>query len=122
MSTDPSDEARFERMLRARRAELDDDSAAVDARLEALGAMRDANTDDEHDPDGAPVSAEWSRLTGIRLEADRERAATDAALARIAAGTFGTCESCGRPIATARLEARPTATLCIECAALIRRP
>ena len=39
----------------------------------------------------------------------------DAALARIEAGTFGTCRNCGKPIAEERLEARPWATLCIDC-------
>lgn len=39
-----------------------------------------------------------------------------AALVRIEAGTYGTCRSCGEPIATGRLEALPFATTCIECA------
>ena len=37
------------------------------------------------------------------------------ALARINAGTFGECEECGGDIGSARLAARPTATLCIQC-------
>ena len=37
------------------------------------------------------------------------------ALARISAGTFGTCESCGRAIGKARVQAFPRATLCVEC-------
>ena len=41
--------------------------------------------------------------------------AIESALARIEAGTYGTCTSCGRPIAEERLEARPYATLCIDC-------
>ena len=39
----------------------------------------------------------------------------DAALARIGAGTYGRCGACGGPIAEARLEALPWASLCIEC-------
>jgi len=38
----------------------------------------------------------------------------NAAEARIAAGTYGTCIDCGRPIGKARLEAYPTAKRCIE--------
>jgi RNA polymerase-binding protein DksA len=38
----------------------------------------------------------------------------DAAQARIAAGTYGTCIDCGRPIGRKRLEAYPTAKRCIE--------
>ena len=37
-----------------------------------------------------------------------------AAQARIAAGTYGLCIDCGRPIGKARLEAYPTAKRCIE--------
>jgi RNA polymerase-binding transcription factor len=37
------------------------------------------------------------------------------ALARIAGGTYGTCDSCGEPIGKARLQAFPRATLCVTC-------
>lgn len=39
----------------------------------------------------------------------------DEALARLTAGTFGECESCEEEIDIRRLEARPTATLCVHC-------
>jgi RNA polymerase-binding protein DksA len=39
----------------------------------------------------------------------------DRALERIKAGTYGICQECGEPISKARLEAVPTATLCIAC-------
>jgi RNA polymerase-binding protein DksA len=39
----------------------------------------------------------------------------DLALERIAAGTFGTCESCGKPIPVKRLERMPGASLCVAC-------
>jgi DnaK suppressor protein len=37
------------------------------------------------------------------------------ALKRIEDGTFGECEECGEDIELKRLEARPTATLCVSC-------
>lgn len=39
----------------------------------------------------------------------------DRALAKIDAGTYGTCERCGRPIGAERLDALPWALLCIDC-------
>jgi DnaK suppressor protein len=42
-------------------------------------------------------------------------AAVDAALARLDAGTYGICVTCGKPISDARLEALPAAAHCIEC-------
>jgi DnaK suppressor protein len=49
-----------------------------------------------------------------RSRADLER--VEAALARLDDGTYGTCTSCGNPIAPERLEAIPWAPLCIDCA------
>ena len=37
------------------------------------------------------------------------------ALKRIAAGTYGACESCGQPIGKLRLQAFPRATECVTC-------
>jgi len=39
-------------------------------------------------------------------------------IARIDANEYGYCESCGVEIGLKRLEARPTATLCIDCKTL----
>jgi DnaK suppressor protein len=39
----------------------------------------------------------------------------DLALAKMDAGTYGTCERCGREIAEERLDAIPWALLCIDC-------
>ena len=43
----------------------------------------------------------------------------DHALARLDAGTYGTCEPCGAAIALERLEAIPHARLCVAC---LQRP
>ncbi|HEU0189398.1 MAG TPA: RNA polymerase-binding protein DksA [Gallionella sp.] len=39
-------------------------------------------------------------------------------LAKIDAGEYGYCDNCGVEIGLSRLEARPTATLCIDCKTL----
>ncbi len=49
----------------------------------------------------------------LRAEAQQVRLA----LTRIDNGTYGTCANCGDAIPLARLEAQPTATRCIKCAA-----
>jgi len=52
---------------------------------------------------------------------DRERKLIkkiDEALASLETGDYGYCESCGVEIGIRRLEARPTATLCIDCKTL----
>jgi RNA polymerase-binding protein DksA len=37
------------------------------------------------------------------------------AVQRMEAGTYGTCESCAKPIGKARLQVFPRATLCVTC-------
>jgi DnaK suppressor protein len=52
---------------------------------------------------------------------DRERKLIkkiDETIGRIDANEYGYCESCGVEIGLKRLEARPTATLCIDCKTL----
>ena len=52
---------------------------------------------------------------------DRERKLIkkiEETISKIDAGEYGYCESCGVEIGLRRLEARPTATLCIDCKTL----
>ncbi len=59
---------------------------------------------------------------GLELRArDRERKLSkkiDESLRNIDLGNYGYCEACGVEIGIRRLEARPTATLCIDCKTL----
>ena len=64
---------------------------------------------------------EQQRDLALRDHERSQLAQVDAALAALDAGTYGTCRSCGKPIAAGRLEAIPWATLCIECASKPRR-
>jgi DnaK suppressor protein len=102
-------EAERERTLR-RLGDLTGDYDAV------VAASRDTNADDEHDPEGATIAFERSQVGALVRQARTHLAEVDAAVARLEAGTYGVCESCGGAIAVGRLEARPTARLCIGCA------
>jgi len=44
-----------------------------------------------------------------------DMAQVERALERLAAGSYGLCDDCGQMIPPKRLEARPTATLCVSC-------
>jgi DnaK suppressor protein len=51
---------------------------------------------------------------GTSLEAGLDR--TERALAKLDEGTYGLCDTCGRPIAPKRLQALPDVVVCIDCA------
>ncbi len=64
-------------------------------------------------------TATFEREMDMTFE-ENERDALDrvrAALDRLEAGTYGTCARCGADIPAARLEAVPSAILCIQCKA-----
>ncbi|MGE5475823.1 MAG: RNA polymerase-binding protein DksA [Bacteroidales bacterium] len=98
----------FRQKLLAWRAELLRESDETLAHLQEGGLQ---------EPDIADrASAETDRALELRTR-DRERkliAKIDAALGRIADGSYGYCEETGEPITIRRLEARPIATLSIE--------
>jgi RNA polymerase-binding protein DksA len=83
---------------------------------EVVAASRDTNADDEHDPEGATIAFERSQIASLVQQIQRQLTEIEAALDRLTAGTYGTCEQCGHPITPARLTARPTARTCITCA------
>jgi DnaK suppressor protein len=94
-------------LLLERITRMDGDMGALQA------ASADSNADDEHDPEGQTIAFERSQLAALTEQARQRLAGLDRAAARLAAGTYGTCEVCAEPIDPARLDARPTATTCV---------
>lgn len=68
------------------------------------------------DPDDRSVADHLVdlNLSEINRDVDELRA-IDYALGRIEAGSYGICQSCGRPIGRERLRAIPETPLCIDC-------
>jgi RNA polymerase-binding transcription factor DksA len=83
---------------------------------ELVASVTDANTDDEHDPEGATIAFERAQLATRVKGARTQLVAADTALEKLAAGRYGTCEVCEAPIAEARLLALPTVRTCYRCA------
>ena len=79
-------------------------------------ASQSVSTDDEHDPEGSTIAFERAQVAALLDQAERQLAELDAAVARVDAGGYGRCESCGDQIAAERLLVRPAATRCIACA------
>jgi RNA polymerase-binding transcription factor DksA len=81
-----------------------------------VDASRDSNLDDEHDPEGATIAFERSQVDALVRQAEAHLTEVEAALARLDAGTYGVCVSCGQQIPAARLDVRPSADRCVACA------
>jgi RNA polymerase-binding protein DksA len=69
---------------------------------------------DNHLGDIATATFEREMASTLEDNSTHVLGEIDAALARIDAGTFGTCQACGGPVGEERLDALPWATLCIE--------
>ncbi len=119
-----TDTERFKSALLDERKRL---AAAIEyLHSENPGSLEDESGEeagiDNHPGDLATITLD--REIDYTLEEADERvlAAVDAALARIDEGTYGVCASCGQPISEERLEARPWADLCIDCARKAESP
>jgi DnaK suppressor protein len=107
------------------RALLDAERRRTEQRLAQLrddhrgfvDASRDTNADDEHDPEGTTIAFERSQVGALVRQADAHLHELEAAVERLMLGTYGVCERCGADLPDGRLEARPTARLCVACAA-----
>src|SRR5687768_9635895 len=71
----------------------------------------------DHQADDATEVFEREKELGLEQTIKLHLDQVEHALKRIEAGTYGECESCGKPIPKARLDAMPEATLCIDCKA-----
>jgi RNA polymerase-binding protein DksA len=69
---------------------------------------------DQHPADQATETFEREKDLSILESTDEQLRDIERAFARIENGSYGTCEVCGRPIGDERLQAKPSARLCID--------
>jgi RNA polymerase-binding protein DksA len=65
--------------------------------------------------DAAAVTSERTEVLGIVETLKNQLDDVDAAVATLESGTYGTCQSCGKEIGAARMEARPVSLYCVDC-------
>lgn len=118
-----ADFARFRIMLEEERERKMSLLPALRADIRSANAARqDSNVDDEHDPEGATIAFELSQAAALLKQSSAGLDQVEAALGRIADGSYGSCAVCGAAIAEGRLEARPWTPYCIKHAATGRGP
>jgi RNA polymerase-binding transcription factor DksA len=96
------------------RAELEQEREQLSAQLRELGRDESSLTFDDNFADSGQVAAEQGENLALAAQLRDQLDDVEAALARLDAGTYGTCEVCGRPIGEARLEVMPATRFCIE--------
>ena len=116
----PGEEPWTDEELGEVRAELADEAAGLRAEIDQAQSQiqRLSDTVSEAGDDEADASSKlYEREHELALTRNTRELLeqTEHALARIDAGTYGVCESCGKAIGKARLLAFPRATLCVEC-------
>lgn len=103
------DTAHFERLLIARKTEIERRLNRIEHDLGTLKSADSAERATESEND--EVLEEFGQVGEAELRG------IDAALDRIKAGTFGTCVRCGEPVSVERLNAVPHTPFCKNCAA-----
>jgi DnaK suppressor protein len=79
------------------------------------------STADNHLADTASETYERELDEGLEEDAQEQLREVEDALGRIEAGSYGTCEACGKQIPEERLEAVPWTKLCIDDARRLAR-
>ena len=101
--------------VQASRRQLEAQLAELEDRLQRI----EQDLAEPADPDSSERAVQMEddqSLEGQAAVISDQIASVRRALDRIEEGTYGECVKCGREIAEGRLEARPEAALCIECA------
>ncbi len=104
-----------EKTLRDERANLIHQLAELGANDD--GQLRDDVSYGEGFADAAAATAERTEVIGLVDSVKVMLDNVDAALERIAEGTYGTCAECGKKIGQARIEFRPESIYCVSCKA-----
>lgn len=104
--------------LDAQRALLESLRAHLARRTDKVEGDLGRGSGDERDFEEQALARENDDvLAALSAEGRDQLAVVEAALARIASGSYGICGDCGNKVARARLEALPYATICVRCAA-----
>ncbi len=105
--------------LQGLRTTLEHERDSLRAQLTELGYGAQLDYDPNF-ADSSQVTAERGETEALVQKLVASLQEVEHALEKFDSDTYGVCEGCHKPIAEARLEARPEARLCIDCAAASR--
>ena len=96
------------------RALLEEERDSLRHQLNELGYGSESLVYDSNFADSSQVTAERGETEALAKNLLETLAEVEHALEKFASSTYGPCESCGRPLSSARLEAKPAARFCID--------
>ena len=99
------------------RALLEEERRDLQAKLGELGEGGDNLIYDSNFADSSQVTAERGEVEVLGGQLRETLSGVELALGKLTGGSYGICEDCGQPINPLRLEAKPAARYCINCAA-----
>ena len=99
------------------RALLEEERRDLQAKLGELGEGGDNLIYDSNFADSSQVTAERGEVEVLSGQLRETLSGVELALGKLTGGNYGICEDCGQPINPLRLEAKPAARYCINCAA-----
>jgi RNA polymerase-binding transcription factor DksA len=99
------------------RQALEEEKVSLLQKLEEMGFGGSGLEYDDNFADSSQVTAERGEAETLVSQLREALADVEFALSKIDSNRYGLCDSCGAPISAARLEAIPTAKLCITCVA-----
>ena len=65
--------------------------------------------------DFTAIATEQEERAVTAEKLDLQLSVVNRSIAKVSEGSYGTCDTCGKPIGDARLEALPTAVKCLDC-------
>ena len=113
------------------RQRLEADRISLQAQIEQI-QNEDVNAENQYDPEfsgygnhmaetGTEIY-EQERNLSVEQSLQQQLAGVEHALNKFDDGTYGRCDNCGQDISSERLEALPSASLCIRCKSLQETP
>jgi len=125
MTTSSSSFAATPDVITAQQRKLEDEKARLETELQRI-ARKDPSSEDYHavfeqvgrgQDENASEEEQYEAARSVEQSLEVQLRDVNAALARIASGTYGLCGTCRAPIDQQRLEALPSARFCRQHAA-----
>lgn len=110
----PTDYGELRKKLESEHKRLEEELEQIHNNASSADERREGSPFGKREEE-ATETLELEKRLALENRVRRELTGIEHALNKFKDGTYGKCDNCGKPIAPARLEALPQASLCLEC-------